>query len=199
MPRSPTTRAAGSNRPPESADPISRSTDPSAVRCRRRWLRGQDQDAGQRGSGSGHGIHLLRAEHRKQHLSGKAVQRSAGAVAIGPVLQGLNRPVNDRRRGWTVTDIVNTVAVTAIQAQSVGRDPQNPSRAICSRYILGAAEASATIRPRPHIGGPGVGIVPGIVAGPGIRTVRERRLRTRPKASKSSQPILNQSATIQFL
>jgi phosphate acetyltransferase len=47
----------------------------------------------------------------------KAVQRSAGAVAIGPVIQGLNRPVNDLSRGCTVTDIVNTVAITAIQAQ----------------------------------------------------------------------------------
>jgi phosphate acetyltransferase len=49
----------------------------------------------------------------------KAVQRSAGAVAIGPVLQGLNKPVNDLSRGCTVTDIVNTVAITAIQAQSM--------------------------------------------------------------------------------
>jgi phosphate acetyltransferase len=47
----------------------------------------------------------------------KAVQRSAGAVAVGPVLQGLNRPVNDLSRGATVTDIVNTVAITAIQAR----------------------------------------------------------------------------------
>ncbi len=47
----------------------------------------------------------------------KAVQRSAGAVAIGPVLQGLQKPVNDLSRGCTVTDIVNTVAITAIQAQ----------------------------------------------------------------------------------
>jgi phosphate acetyltransferase len=47
----------------------------------------------------------------------KAVQRSAGAVAVGPVLQGLNKPVNDLSRGCTVTDIVNTVAITAIQAQ----------------------------------------------------------------------------------
>ena len=49
----------------------------------------------------------------------KAVQRSAGAVAIGPVLQGLKKPVNDLSRGATVQDIVNTVAITAIQARQV--------------------------------------------------------------------------------
>jgi phosphate acetyltransferase len=47
----------------------------------------------------------------------KAVQRSAGAIAIGPVLQGLNKPVNDLSRGALIEDIVNTVAITAIQAQ----------------------------------------------------------------------------------
>lgn len=47
----------------------------------------------------------------------KAVQRSAGALAIGPVLQGLRKPVNDLSRGALVEDIVNTVAITAIQAQ----------------------------------------------------------------------------------
>lgn len=46
----------------------------------------------------------------------KAVQRTAGAVAIGPVLQGLNKPVNDLSRGALVKDIVNTIAITAIQA-----------------------------------------------------------------------------------
>ena len=51
----------------------------------------------------------------------KAVQRSANAVAIGPVIQGLNKPVNDLSRGCTVTDIVNTVAITAIQAQGQRR------------------------------------------------------------------------------
>lgn len=52
----------------------------------------------------------------------KAVQRSAGAVAVGPVLQGLRKPVNDLSRGATVQDIVATIAITAVQAQSVGVD-----------------------------------------------------------------------------
>jgi len=47
----------------------------------------------------------------------KAVQRAANAVAVGPVLQGLNKPVNDLSRGCLVKDIVNTVMITAIQAQ----------------------------------------------------------------------------------
>ena len=46
----------------------------------------------------------------------KAVQRAAGAIAIGPVLQGLRKPVNDLSRGCLVPDIVNTVVITAIQA-----------------------------------------------------------------------------------
>ncbi|MFF1699941.1 phosphate acetyltransferase [Streptomyces sp. NPDC058257] len=52
----------------------------------------------------------------------KAVQRSAGAIAVGPVLQGLRKPVNDLSRGALVQDIVNTVVITAIQAQDQGRD-----------------------------------------------------------------------------
>ena len=53
----------------------------------------------------------------------KAVQRSAGAVAIGPVLQGLNKPINDLSRGALVDDIVNTIAITAIQAQADADTP----------------------------------------------------------------------------
>ncbi|MFI0775224.1 phosphate acetyltransferase [Streptomyces sp. NPDC021212] len=62
----------------------------------------------------------------------KAVQRSAGAVAVGPVLQGLRKPVNDLSRGALVSDIVNTVSITAIQAQSqtppiTPADPAGPT------------------------------------------------------------------------
>jgi len=49
----------------------------------------------------------------------KAVQRASGAVAIGPILQGLKKPVNDLSRGSTVPDIINTVAITAIQAEKI--------------------------------------------------------------------------------
>jgi phosphate acetyltransferase len=48
----------------------------------------------------------------------KAVQRETKALAIGPIIQGLNKPVNDLSRGCTVDDIFNTVVVTAIQAQN---------------------------------------------------------------------------------
>ena len=48
----------------------------------------------------------------------KAVQRAANAVAVGPILQGLNKPVNDLSRGCLVPDIVNTIAITAVQAQA---------------------------------------------------------------------------------
>ena len=51
------------------------------------------------------------------NIAYKAVQRSSGAAAVGPVLQGLIRPVNDLSRGATVQDIINTIALTAIEAQ----------------------------------------------------------------------------------
>jgi phosphate acetyltransferase len=55
----------------------------------------------------------------------KAVQRSAGAIAVGPVLQGLRKPVNDLSRGALVQDIVSTVAITVIQAQGRQSSPQD--------------------------------------------------------------------------
>ncbi|MFI6350682.1 phosphate acetyltransferase [Streptomyces sp. NPDC050560] len=58
----------------------------------------------------------------------KAVQRSAGAVAVGPVLQGLRKPVNDLSRGALVGDIVNTVAITALQAAGTAEPAQNTAR-----------------------------------------------------------------------
>ncbi|MET9436006.1 phosphate acetyltransferase [Streptomyces sp. NPDC006551] len=57
----------------------------------------------------------------------KAVQRSAGAVAVGPVLQGLRKPVNDLSRGALVSDIVNTVAITAIQSQVPSQAQELPA------------------------------------------------------------------------
>ena len=57
----------------------------------------------------------------------KAVQRSANAVAVGPVLQGLRKPVNDLSRGALISDIVNTVAITAVQAQAIKQaEPAQP-------------------------------------------------------------------------
>jgi len=50
----------------------------------------------------------------------KAVQRSSNAIAIGPVLQGLKKPINDLSRGCNIKDIINTVIITAIQAQDIG-------------------------------------------------------------------------------
>jgi phosphate acetyltransferase len=69
---------------------------------------------------AGHATIFIFPDLNNGNITYKAVQRSANAVAIGPVIQGLKRPVNDLSRGATVTDIVNTVAITAIQAQEKG-------------------------------------------------------------------------------
>ncbi|MFE7072239.1 phosphate acetyltransferase [Streptomyces sp. NPDC057620] len=73
----------------------------------------------------------------------KAVQRSAGAIAVGPVLQGLRKPVNDLSRGALVGDIVNTVAITAIQAQA--QPPAAPA------YEAPAPDATPTATPAPKV------------------------------------------------
>jgi phosphate acetyltransferase len=70
---------------------------------------------------AGHATVLIFPDLNTGNNTYKAVQRSAGAIAIGPVLQGLNKPVNDLSRGALVEDIVNTVAITAIQAQGIPR------------------------------------------------------------------------------
>lgn len=70
---------------------------------------------------AGHATVLIFPDLNTGNNTYKAVQRSAGAIAIGPVLQGLNKPVNDLSRGALVEDIVNTVAITAIQAQGLVR------------------------------------------------------------------------------
>jgi phosphate acetyltransferase len=63
------------------------------------------------------------------NIAYKAVQRSSGATAIGPVLQGLRRPVNDLSRGCLVEDVVSTVVITAIQAQEVSERAVSQARA----------------------------------------------------------------------
>ncbi len=65
---------------------------------------------------AGHATVLIFPDLNAGNNTYKAVQRSAHAVAVGPVLQGLRKPVNDLSRGATVRDIVNTIAITAVQA-----------------------------------------------------------------------------------
>ena len=66
---------------------------------------------------AGHASVLIFPDLNTGNNTYKAVQRETGALAIGPVLQGLNKPVNDLSRGCTVDDIYSTVIITAIQAQ----------------------------------------------------------------------------------
>jgi phosphate acetyltransferase len=67
---------------------------------------------------AGHATVLIFPDLNTGNNTYKAVQRSAGAVAVGPVMQGLRKPVNDLSRGATVRDIILTVAITAVQAAS---------------------------------------------------------------------------------
>ena len=67
---------------------------------------------------AGHATVMVFPSLSAGNIGYKAVQRTAGAVAIGPVIQGLNAPVNDLSRGCLVADIVNTVAITALQAMA---------------------------------------------------------------------------------
>jgi len=66
---------------------------------------------------AGHASVLIFPDLNTGNNTYKAVQRETGALAIGPMLQGLNKPVNDLSRGCTIDDIINTVVITAIQAQ----------------------------------------------------------------------------------
>jgi phosphate acetyltransferase len=70
---------------------------------------------------AGHASVLIFPDLNTGNNTYKAVQRSAGAIAVGPVLQGLRKPVNDLSRGALVQDIVTTVAITAIQAQNLAQ------------------------------------------------------------------------------
>ena len=86
----------------------------------------------------------------------KAVQRSAGAVAIGPVLQGLRKPINDLSRGALVQDIVNTVAITAIQAATA--EPVLAEPVLAEAVPAEAAETSSA---KHLVGGPSTSPVVG--------------------------------------
>ena len=92
---------------------------PDPVRRRGRCRRRGPEDAGSQVAGQA--TVFVFPDLETGNVAYKAVQRSANAVAIGPVLQGLRKPVNDLSRGCTVTDIVNTVAITAIRPKTTRR------------------------------------------------------------------------------
>jgi phosphate acetyltransferase len=75
------------------------------------------------------------------NIAYKAVQRSSGADAIGPVLQGLRKPVNDLSRGCGVNDIVNTVVITAIQAQEASGESTSRLAVTPARHALSDTDA----------------------------------------------------------
>ena len=68
----------------------------------------------------------------------KAVQQASGAIAIGPVMQGLSKPVNDLSRGCTVPDIVNTICVTSVQAMQA-RSQQKEMLAAAGAFAAASA------------------------------------------------------------
>ncbi|MDO4665083.1 MAG: phosphate acetyltransferase [Actinomycetaceae bacterium] len=67
---------------------------------------------------AGHANVFVFSDLNQGNCTYKAVQRTSGAIAVGPILQGLNKPVNDLSRGCLVEDIINTVLITAVQAQN---------------------------------------------------------------------------------
>jgi phosphate acetyltransferase len=90
---------------------------------------------------AGHATVLIFPDLNSGNVTYKAVQRSANVVSMGPMLQGLNRPVNDLSRGCLVEDIVFTIALTAIQAGQGATGVEQRASAVPA-----AAGASSALR-----------------------------------------------------
>ncbi|KIY92218.1 phosphate acetyltransferase [Monoraphidium neglectum] len=73
----------------------------------------------------------------------KAVQQATGAIAMGPVMQGLSKPVNDLSRGCTVADIINTVCVTSVQAMQAKQGAGAAKSAAAAAAAAGVPQAAA--------------------------------------------------------